>query len=1115
MADDIEQWLQGLGLGQYARVFAENDIDFRAVGELSDNDLKDLGLSLGHRRILQGAIRKQTEEPQPSRLTTPAADGHESQLPAEAERRQLTVLFCDLVGSTALSSRLDPEDMRDVLRGYQDACAGVVARYDGYVAKFMGDGVFAYFGYPTAHEDDAERAINAGIGVVEAVSRLPNDLRVRIGVATGTVAVGDIVGTGASEEAAIVGDAPNLAARLQGIADPNGVVIGPSTYSLAGRLFECRSLGDHVFKGLDQPTSAWAVVRPRLIASRFSARSGDRLTRLVGREEEREILRRRWQRTKDGNGQAVLISGEPGIGKSRLLHSLAEDLADDQHYLALLQCSPYHTNSALYPFIEQMGRAIGFEPGDDEGSRREKLASWVEFAGQDVQEAGPLFGSLFDIDRGDRWPELAMSAQRQKALTLQKLADRPAYLADDRPFVFLVEDAHWIDPTSLELLDILVERALSYPIFIVITCRLEFSSPWTGRPHVTLLPLNRLDRHACATMTDSLTGGKLLPEAVRDQIIEKTDGVPLFVEELTKSVLESGLVEELADQFQLTGEVGDLAVPATLQDSLEARLDRLAAVKEIAQIGSVIGREFPYFLLLRVSGLEEADLQDALDRLIGSELVFARGQVPDATYTFKHALVQDTAYGSLLRGRRKELHTRVARALEEHFPEIVEAQPDLLAHHFEQAGLAADAAQYALKASGVAMEGANYAEADGQLRKGLEIIRALPEGSDRASLELEIQIGLSWVVRLMRGPAHDGNQAVLERAYQLCSKVGTDDQLFQILFGLCLMHTWRANVSQAVEDARRLLEIAESGGSQSQIVPANAVLAQALWHHGENSKAQECFDRLNASYDQNTDLFAAYGFGVFHCRSHGAENLFSLGYPDRALRLGESSLALAESTGDPVLEAMAVFHLSVVHAWRTEPERLLPLIEARWNQWEEIGIEVFLAACQVVKSWAATKIGCIDDGPEQVRDGIDRWNALRLGAWTPAFCALLADAQLSGGNAVEAVETADETLAQTSDSREIQFDSQLLGIKGDAHYSLGQLEDAESCYRKAIETATAQSAKSWEIRAATHLARLWQSQGMVTEARELIAPIHGWFSEGFDTANLKDAKALLDELNRP
>ena len=1107
MANDTANWLEGLGLGQYAQTFAENDIDQSVLPYLTDQDFERLGVSLGHMRKLQAAARSQTastdEEEPKAKDDTPATP--------DAERRQLTVLFCDLVGSTALSSRLDPEDMRDVLRSYQDACAGVVARYDGYVAKFMGDGVFAYFGYPTAHEDDAERAINAGLGIVEAVSRLPNDLRVRIGVATGTVAVGDIVGKGASEEAAIVGDAPNLAARLQEIADPDEVVIGPSSYSLAGRLFECRSLGDHNFKGLDHQTTAWAVVRPKLIASRFSALAGDHLTRLVGRDEEREILRRRWRRTKDGDGQAVLISGEPGIGKSRLLHSLTDDLEIDQHYAALLQCSPYHTNSALYPFVVQMGRAIGFETGDTETDRREKLVSWIEFANQDVREVGPLFGSLFDVENDDRWPELAMSAQRQKALTLEKLADRPTYLADDRPFVFLVEDAHWIDPTSLELLDILVDRAMASRIFIVITCRLEFTSPWTGRPHVTLLPLNRLDRHACATMTDSLTGGKSLPEAIRDQIIQKTDGVPLFVEELTKSVLESGLVEEATDRYQIKGEVADLAVPATLQDSLEARLDRLAAVKEIAQIGSVIGREFSYSLLLRVSPLDESGLRDALSRLIGSELVFARGQLPDATYTFKHALVQDTAYGSLLRGRRKELHARVAEVLEENFPEVAENQPDLLAHHFEQAGMAESAAQYTLKASRVAIEGANYAEADAQLRKGLEIIQTVPEGPGRASLELEIQIGLSWVVRLMRGPAHDGNQAVLERAYQLCSDVGTADQLFQILFGLCLMHTWRADVSQAVEDARRLLEIAESGGDHGQIVPANAVLAQALWHHGGNSEAQECFDRLNASYDQNTDLFAAYGFGVFHCRSHGAENLFSLGYPDSALRYGETSLVLAESTGDPVLEAMAVFHLSIVHAWRVEPERLLPLIEARWKQWEEIGIEVFLAACQVVKSWALAKLGRIDDGPEQASDGIDRWTALRLGAWTPAFRALLADVQLSSGRVADALKTADDTLAQTSESKELQFESQILGIKGDALCALEKYEDAERCYLGAIETAKAQSAKSWELRAANRMARLWQSQGRTSEASGLLTPIIGRFSEGFDGADLKEARSLSAE----
>ena len=615
---------------------------------------------------------------------------------SEAERRQLTVMFCDLVGSTALSSQLDPEDMREVLRGYQETCSGVVARYDGYVAKFMGDGVYAYFGYPRAHEDDAERAINSGLGIVEAVGNLEHDLQVRIGVATGTVAVGDIVGEGASEEANVVGEAPNLAARLQEIAAPNTVVIGEATHTLAGGLFETIDLGRRDFKGFADPVGAWSVIRLRRTESRFEATHGEYLTELVGRDEELEILLRRWERAKQGVGQVVLISGEPGIGKSRLIHALRESVVRDSPYFRILQFSPHYSNSAMHAFVEQFERIMELTPEDSNAEKLDKLTSWLRLADQSPEEFAPLFGPLLGIDTADRYPAPSVSPQRQRTLLLEAVADRLNTVSATRPVLFVAEDAHWIDPTSLELLSLHAEKSRDVAVMFVFTYRPEFEAPWVGQAHTTLLVLNRLDRSLCAVLAAKVSGGADLPADVIERITERTDGVPLFVEELTKAVVEAG---------RHPGRAGARdAIPATLQDALEARLEGLDDARELAQIGAVIGRSFEYGLLADVSDGTEDALRGALDRLVRSELVSCRGAPPDATYSFKHALIQDAAYNSLLRGRRQQLHGRIADCLAQQETETSGVPPELLAHHFTEAGRVGPSIAHWLSAGRTSME---------------------------------------------------------------------------------------------------------------------------------------------------------------------------------------------------------------------------------------------------------------------------------------------------------------------------------------------------------------------------------------------------------------------------
>src|SRR5271169_4285002 len=651
---DIAAWLRGLGLERYEVAFRDNEIDWEVLPKLTSEDLKEIGVvAIGHRRKLLAAIAALRSEVSPVPETAAPAEA--------AERRQLTVMFCDLVGSTELSARLDPEDLREVIGAYHRTVADVVSSIDGFVAKYMGDGVLAYFGYPRAHEDDAERAVRAGLGVIDAVGRLDFEsvsLQARVGIATGLVVVGDLIGEGSAQEQSVVGETPNLAARLQTLAEPNAVVIAAGTRRLVGDLFEYRDLGAVEVKGLAGQVPASQVLRPSGVESRFEALRGSVLTRLVGRDEEIDLLLRRWARVKAGDGQVVLVTGEPGLGKSRITAALAERLHAEPYLRLRYFCSPYHQDSALFPFIDQLGRAAGFARDDMPASRLEKLEVLLARAAPPDEDVA-LLANLLSLPASEPHPLPNLSPQRKKERTLEALIRQLEGLARRQPVVTVFEDAHWIDPTSRELLDLTVERVRGLPVLLIVTFRPEFQPPWTGQPQVTTLALNRLDRRDRTALVEQIAGGKALPDEVIDQIADRTDGVPLFVEELTKSVLESGLLREEADRYVLDRSLPPLAIPTTLHASLMARLDRLAPVRRVAQIGAAIGREFSYVLLHAASRLSEDELEAGLDRLVALELVFQRGTPPDAVYTFKHALVQDAAHGSLLRSSRQQLHAQI------------------------------------------------------------------------------------------------------------------------------------------------------------------------------------------------------------------------------------------------------------------------------------------------------------------------------------------------------------------------------------------------------------------------------------------------------------------------
>jgi class 3 adenylate cyclase len=684
----IADWLQKLGLGQYAQRFVENDISIAVLPDLTDQDLKEIGVSLGHRRQLLRAITElkggETGTPKPAtEVIAPVTP------PDTAERRQVTVMFSDLVGSTALSARMDPEDLREVISAYQKCVAQTVQRFGGFVAKYMGDGVLIYFGYPQAHEDDAERAVRAGLELVSAVGGLKTHaaLQTRVGIATGLVVVGDLIGSGASQEQAIVGETPNLAARLQGVAEPNAVVIAESTRRLVGDLFELEDVGATDLKGITGPVRAWAAVRQASVEGRFEAFHAGGLTALVGREEELDLLLRRWSKAKVSEGQAVLLSGEPGIGKSRLTAALLERLASEPHTRLRYFCSPQHTDSAFYPIISQMERAAGLVHDDTPHAKLDKLDAVLAQTSTPIQDVA-LFAEMLSLPNDGRYPALDLAPEERRQKTQEALTAQLVGLTGQRPALMIVEDAHWVDPTSLEVFGRTVDQIKTLPVLLIVTFRPEFDAPWAGRSHVTTLALNRLGEREAAAIIARIVGNKDLPADVTAEIVERTDGIPLFVEEITKAVLEAGSEDE-ARQTAAAMPSPALAVPASLHASLMARLDRLGPAKEIAQIGAAIGREFSHVLLSAVVSKPEADLNSALNHLISAGLAFRQGQPPHATYLFKHALVQDAAYGTLLREPRRALHARIAESLEGRFADIAETQPELLARHCTEAGPAA------------------------------------------------------------------------------------------------------------------------------------------------------------------------------------------------------------------------------------------------------------------------------------------------------------------------------------------------------------------------------------------------------------------------------------------
>ena len=1111
---DVAQWLERLGLGQYAQVFAENDVDFEVLPCLTDDNLKELGLTLGHRVKLKAAI--EAFSPDEPSTQPPSAPARQTKLePPEAERRQLTVMFCDLVGSTTLSTRLDAEDYRDLIRAYQGACAGVVARFDGFIAKFMGDGVLVYFGWPRAHEDDAERAINAGLGITDAVRALAAGkgapLAVRVGIATGRVVVGDIVGEGAAQEAMIAGEAPNLAARLQAIAAPNTIAIAEATHTLAGGLFQCTGLGAQALKGFDAPVAAWQVDAPRPIESRFEATHTRALTPCIGREEEIDILERRWKRACAGDGQVVLLSGEPGIGKSRIVSALQERIRAQPHMRLRYQCSPYHTNSALYPVIGQLERAARIEPDDSPDDKLDKLEALLALSGRPTAEAVPLIAPLLSIPFGARYAPANVSPLRQKQLTLAALVDQLAGLAEQRPVLFHFEDAHWIDPTSRELIDLTVARAPDLRVLIITSFRSKFTPAWTGDRHVTLLALNRLDARTCARLATQVAGAAPLPADVIDEIVVRTDGVPLFVEEMTKTVLEAGAA---------AGGAADapppIAIPASIEDSLMARLDHLGPVKEVAQIAAVLGRTFSQDVLAAVVALDEAAMELALGRLVTAELVYRRAVAGRVAYEFKHALVQDAAYQSMLKSRRQRHHARIADVLEAQFPEI--AEPELLAHHYTEAGRVEQAIDYWLKAGQRAMQRSAHVEAESHLRKGLELLAALPETEALHRREIALQNTLGVCLMPTRGFGNPDVAAAFTRAAEICERVDDVRGLFVALRGNGQYHMISGDMRTARDDARRVLVLAERMDDHGFLIEAHHLGWSALCFSGDFRTAQRHAEEGIARYERERDhcltyIYSGHDPGVC-CRAFGSLSLAHLGYPDRALALCRDGLALAEALAHPFTVAIALWATGILHQLRRESDATRAAGERMISYCGEKGLPPMVPLGKVFRGDALARQGEFAEGIAQMREGIAELRSIGTLFSVPSYFPALASACARSGNVGDGLAALEEGLAMVQKGGDQFSLPEIHRVKATLLLarSAADRDTAEAAFREAIDVARGQQARLLELRAATSLAGLWGDNGSRGSARELLAPVYEAFTEGFDTPDLRDAKALLDAL---
>jgi class 3 adenylate cyclase/DNA-binding winged helix-turn-helix (wHTH) protein/tetratricopeptide (TPR) repeat protein len=1043
-----------------------------------------------------------------------------------AERRQLTVMFCDLVGSTALSGQLDPEEFREVVRAYQQVCADVIQSFDGHIAQYLGDGLLTYFGYPLAHEDDAQRAIRAGLEILASLKTLNTrlereigvQLAIRIGIHTGLVVMGE-VGTGARQEQLALGHTPNLASRIQGIAAPDTVVISAATQRLAAGYFLCDALGVHHLEGVAQPVTVYRVRQDSGAQSRLDVPPLSGLTPLIGRESEIALLQERWAHVQEGAGQVILLSGDAGIGKSRLVQVLKDYVSQTAHTLLECRCSPYAQNSAWHPLIEVLPRLLNWLPTDSPDDKRVKLEQFIRTHRLSREEAMPLLATLLSLPIPDApYPDGLFLPQEQRQNILHTLLTILLAFAAEQPLLWIVEDVHWIDPSTLALIDLVIEQGPTASICTVLTCRPTFQPAWGLRAHLTPLTLSRLPRSQAEMMIERVTGDKRLPDEVVSRLLDKTDGVPLYIEEMTKAVVESGWLQEVDGQYTLSGPLPELATPSTLQDSLMARLDRLGPAKRIAQLGATIGREFSYALLRAVAEVEEAVLQQALDRLLSAELVYQRGVVPQATYLFKHALIQDAAYQSLLKQTRRHIHRRIVEALEGQGSTEGATPPDVFAHHATEAGLLSRASDYWRRAGEHAFQSGAYQEAPDHFQRGLDLLLTLPEDAERTQREFDLLIALGPCLIIMHGMGVPEVERIYTRAYALCQQIKEAPQLFSALQGLRYFYWVRVELQTARELEERLVALAQSQQDPELLTGAHMSSGLSLYSLGEFALALHHFEQALTHCDPaSCQTFQAIPHPEIACLLYSGLALWHLGYADQARVRIHEGLAIAEQLAHPVHQVWAEHTGAQFYLLYREPLAAREWADAVTSHTAAYGFPFLFDTAQFVRGWALAQESEGEEGIEQMQQAIAVYRRRNGELSMPRRLAFLAEAYGRLGQIEAGLQLLAEADALIDKYGERSYWAEVYRLKGELLQQVGDSRresepSPEACFQRALDIARAQQAKMFELRAAMSLSRLWQRQGQGAAARELLAQTYNWFTEGFGSPDLQEAQALLAEL---
>ena len=1106
----VTEWLKSIGLSEYAQRFGENGIDLSVLRDLTEQDLKELGVLLGHRRKLLRAIAELEDAAGPKAAET--ATG-----PNEGERRHLTVMFCDLVRSAAIAARLDPEDMRALIGAYHGCIAEVIGHYNAEVARYMGDSASVYFGFPQAHEDDAERAVRAALTLIDAVASIRNvaeTMQIRIGIATGTVIVAELLIEKTWAEQEVVGETPNLAARLQEIAEPGTVLICASTRRLAEGKFYYRDLGPITLKGWTKLFQVYQVLGTSGVESRLEAMHTAKLPPLFGREEEIELLLRRWrQATLDGR-RVVTLTGEPGIGKSHIALALNERIQGEPHITLRYFCSEHHTHSALFPFINQLERASGFERGDSPQEKRSKLEVLLAQSTHNPEHLAVL-ANLLALRTDDHYRLRDVTPQKRKEKTFAALLGQLDGLAAQQPVFLIFEDVHWIDPTSLELLATAVEQVPRLRALMLITARPEFTPPWPSYPHTTTMPLTRLGRLDGAALVLRVTGGKTLPKEVMKHILEHTDGVPLFIEELTKMVIEGGLLQERDGEYVLDGPLPSFAIPTTLQASLMARLDRLSPVRDVAQISAVAGREFHYELVNAVAGLPKQKLDEALDQLVRSGLVFRRGEIPNAVYTFKHALVRDAAYAGLLKSRRVHLHAAIAKGLEQKFPEVVQTQPEIIAYHYTEARNPERALHYWYEAGKQSAARSAHNEAIGHLKQGLNQIPDIDEPILRNKSELLLQISLGNSLRAIKGWSTDSVKHAYTRALQLCKESGLDEHNLPSVFGLWTWNFVRASLGEAQALAEELLKSAENAGNSVYNILAREALGFTLFAQGKFAAAHAELERsISLCEDGKAAVYLELSGQDprVHVRSYDSMALWVLGYPDQALRLCAEARRYADASQHPFSEAIARTIGLRVHQLRGDAAIVADEASVAIAFCEEHEFAHYLAMALILRGWASADQGEFEKGIAEIQEGLEQKRATGALLLESYSLGLMADACIKNkryGQALDALKQAQSRL--DGENYERFYAAEIYRLLGETYLGSNQdLNQAEHCFCKALEVAREQKAKSFELRVCLSLFDLYELRPDADRCRSQLREVYRSFGEGFDTPDLVRAKARLE-----